>query len=74
MRVIGASLDCIVVSRPIQYLSAHPSAMLLGEIMYRGRWEIVEPDEPVLLLSDAERELIVEQTARRVVQMLAEER
>ena len=30
MRVIGASLDCIVVSRPIQYLSAHPSAMLLG--------------------------------------------
>lgn len=30
MRVIGASLDCVVVSRPIQFLSAHPSAMLLG--------------------------------------------
>jgi hypothetical protein len=30
VRVIGASLDCVIVSRPIQYLSAHPSAMLLG--------------------------------------------
>lgn len=30
MRVIGASLDCVVVRRPIQYLSVHPSAMLLG--------------------------------------------
>ena len=30
MRVIGACLDCVVVSRPIQYVSANPSAMLLG--------------------------------------------
>jgi hypothetical protein len=30
VRVIGASLDCVVVTHPIRHLTAHPSAMLLG--------------------------------------------
>ena len=30
MPVIRASLDCVVVTRPLRYLTEHPSAMLLG--------------------------------------------
>lgn len=30
MRVTRASLDCVVVSRPLRQVTAHPSAMLLG--------------------------------------------
>ena len=43
MRVIGASLDCVIVSRPMRYLGLHPSAMLLGaQLMQVLLWPLLD--------------------------------
>ena len=43
VRVIGASLDCVIVSRPMRYLGLHPSAMLLGaQLMQVLLWPLLD--------------------------------
>jgi hypothetical protein len=44
VRVIGTSLDCVVVTHPIRHITAHPSAMLLGaQLLQVLAWPFLEP-------------------------------